>query len=302
MRIPTILAAACLMLVSCQQEEGCTDPAATNYDPNAVEDDGSCNYGNDPGNPGGGGNNTTTGCNSVTFDGYSYDVVQIGSQCWFAENLRSTIFSNGDPIPLDDGCEPTPNSYDLLAVSYGQGSCGCTESVPEFDACDESLSLQIFGRSYSNSAAIDARNLCPTGWKVPSREEFQSLVDFVADSLGGANQVSRALGSTSYWDTIGVSGPINVPPGENGLDLFGFDAVPAGARTYDWSEQLNPPNFQLAGKTAQFATSSMYYEEDPLGPNYLAIFNIGHLGGFAFDAHGSSGYLETASVRCIKDE
>ena len=58
-------------------------------------------------------------CVSPTMDGYSYDVVEIGDQCWFAENLRTTIYANGDVIPagLTDG-EWTSNNTGATAV-YG---------------------------------------------------------------------------------------------------------------------------------------------------------------------------------------
>ena len=39
---------------------------------------------------------TETFCYPVDFYGYTYDVVAIGEQCWFAENLRTTQYSNGD--------------------------------------------------------------------------------------------------------------------------------------------------------------------------------------------------------------
>ena len=35
-------------------------------------------------------------CASPTFDGHTYDVVQIGGQCWFSENLQTTVYANGD--------------------------------------------------------------------------------------------------------------------------------------------------------------------------------------------------------------
>ena len=36
---------------------------------------------------------------SVLFDSYWYETVLIGDQCWFAENLRTTVYANGDLIP-----------------------------------------------------------------------------------------------------------------------------------------------------------------------------------------------------------
>ena len=70
---------------------GCTDPEAGNYNPEAVIEDGSCVYG--PSECG--------GVSTVTYDGYTYDLVAIGDQCWFAENLRNEHYANGDAIPGD---------------------------------------------------------------------------------------------------------------------------------------------------------------------------------------------------------
>ena len=41
------------------------------------------------------------GVSTVTYDGYTYDLVAIGDQCWFAENLRNEHYANGDAIPGD---------------------------------------------------------------------------------------------------------------------------------------------------------------------------------------------------------
>ena len=35
------------------------------------------------------------------FDSYEYSTVQIGDQCWFAENLRTEHYTNGDAIPAN---------------------------------------------------------------------------------------------------------------------------------------------------------------------------------------------------------
>jgi len=68
---------------------GCMDPAATNSNPSAVVDDSSCLYGIAQ----------CGGASTGTFDGYTYSLVGIGTQCWFAENHRSDTYRNGDAIP-----------------------------------------------------------------------------------------------------------------------------------------------------------------------------------------------------------
>ena len=77
--------------------EGCTDPAYTEYDASANTDDGSCTTPvvegcTDPADMNFGcrkhgyGSCASYWCSSIEFDGYTYSVVEIGDQCWFAEN------------------------------------------------------------------------------------------------------------------------------------------------------------------------------------------------------------------------
>ena len=143
---------------------GCTDETAGNYSPEAVIEDGSCVYG--PLECG--------GASSVTFDGYTYDLVAIGDQCWFAENLRTEHYTNGDAIPanLTDGEWSSTNSG-AVAV-YGEDA-GCEDYSPDGDACDPSWSLNEYGRLYNWYAVDDARGLCPTGWHVPTDGEMDGF-------------------------------------------------------------------------------------------------------------------------------
>lgn len=122
MRIPTILAAFCLMLVSCQQEEGCTDTSAINFDFSAEVDDGSCEY-----------------VFPAFIDGYLYEVVTIGDQAWFAENLKTTVYANGDPIPFSLTDDEWVSTNEGATAVYGEGS-ECEHSSPDIDACEEAQS------------------------------------------------------------------------------------------------------------------------------------------------------------------
>ena len=71
----------------------------------------------------------------MAFDGYDYATVQIGGQCWFAENLRAVHYANGDAISagLSDS-QWNSASFGATAV-YGEDT-GCNSESPDFDACD----------------------------------------------------------------------------------------------------------------------------------------------------------------------
>ena len=144
-------------------EDNCEDPSASNFNDPA---NGECEYGN--------------GCESPSMDGHTYDVVEIGDQCWFAENLRTTVYGNGDAIPagLTEG-EWTSTTSGATAV-HGEGSSSCSNYSPDIDACDEEQSLTEYGRLYNWYAVDDARGLCPSGWHVPTDEEWTDLEDFIS--------------------------------------------------------------------------------------------------------------------------
>ena len=179
---------------------GCTDSAATNYSATATEEDGSCTYG--PVQCG--------GATSVTFNGHTYAVVAIGTQCWFAENLRSENYRNGDAIPgnLSDA-QWTSTSLGAQTV-YGEGT-----SPVYAGSSDEGANLATYGRLYNWYAVNDSRGICPLGFHVPSDGEWTVL----ENTLGGSSVAGTTLKATSpFWD---------------GTNSSGFSALPGGYRNAD---------------------------------------------------------------------
>ena len=172
---------------------GCTDATAMNYDPSATVDDGSCEF--DP-------MATTADCVSdVEFDNYTYPVVAIGGQCWFAENLRSTVYQDGTLI-LEEAASDFPNLSTPAQTSYNN-------STSTFNAQ---------GRHYNGHAAVstDHGGLCPSGWHVPTELEWMELESFLVAS-GTGKRMGQALKATSGW-----------AQGGNGNDTYGFNASGSG--------------------------------------------------------------------------
>ena len=137
-------------------------------------------------------------------DGQSYDVVKIGDLTWMAENLNFE-----------------------MAGSF----------CPEGD----SRNCKRLGRLYSWA---EARSVCPDGWRLPTKADFESLV--VATSKDAAQSPSQSL-AHSRDDNLGtVPSASNAIQNDhaglalkardgwfkkgNGLDALGFKALPAGYR------------------------------------------------------------------------
>ena len=240
---------------------GCTDPAYLEFNVEANTDDGSC------------ATLDTTGCAPVSMDGYSYGVVEIGDQCWFAENLRTTVYADGTAIPggLTDG-EWMSTTSGATAV-YGEDS-GCGNSSPDIDACDEAQSLAEYGRLYNWYAVDDARGLCPSGWHVPTDGEWTNL-DYYISSQGFNGTEGTSLKSTYGW--FG---------GGNGTDDFGFSALPGGFR------------FNLSGSFDSAGYFGYWWSSSPSGGDawYRYLF-------YANSAIVPDNYNPRIglSVRCLRD-
>jgi hypothetical protein len=104
---------------------------------------------------GGGGIVTNPGA-GVTFNGYTYSSIVLGNgQEWMAENLRTTTYANGDPIP-----NVTDNTQwqNLTTGAWAHYN-------------NDSQYENPYGKLYNWYAVDDSRNVCPTGWHVPSDAE-----------------------------------------------------------------------------------------------------------------------------------
>jgi uncharacterized protein (TIGR02145 family) len=156
----------------------------------------------------------------VNYHGYDYATVQIGEQCWFAENLRTSQYSNGDEVPnLPQGADWQ------AATNYGSGAWAYFSNDPE--------SGETFGKLYNWYVTVDERGICPIGWHVPENAEWGVLVDH----YGGSETAAIELKGDYSEDWYG-----------NGSS--GFNALPGGFR--DWGNSV----FFSQGISGDWWTSS----------------------------------------------
>ena len=211
-------------------------------------------------------------------DGQTYKTVTIGTQTWMAENLNYAYTG-------------VPYKYTYLDSSYTSDSTSwCYDNDPA--KCTK------YGRLYTWAAAMDSvgtwstngkgcgygkrctptypvRGVCPEGWHLPTKAEFETLFTAVC----GSSTAGRMLKSTSGWnDSKGQDG--------NGTDAYAFSALPAGYRDFYG-------NISLEGSRAYFWSST------ERNSNYAYIMLLFYYDDYAYLENYDKYY--GYSVRCLKD-
>jgi uncharacterized protein (TIGR02145 family) len=194
-------------------------------------------------------------------DGNVYDTVTIGTQVWMKENLKTTKYSNNDLIG-------TTTSATLNISS---------ETSPKYQWAYEGNERNVatYGRLYTWFAVTDNRNVCPTGWHVPSYEEWGTLTRY----FGGENVAGYKLKETgtTHWH-------------EGWADATNYEtdfiALPGGLRGNDGTfDQIGYTGYWWS--TTEFDATEAY--------NFAMYF----FNSMAVSLN--SNQREGFSVRCLKD-
>lgn len=219
-------------------------------------------------------------------EGNEYEIVEIGTQWWMAENLKVTKYNNGDLIGTTN-----PATLDLSDQDWGEGT-------PKYQwAYDgNEANVELYGRLYTWYAITDPRGVCPTGWHVPSRDEWIKLQDYLIaagynyDGTTTGNKIAKAMSSLTNWiasSTDGSAGNSDYPAKRNAT---GFRALPAGIR---WTDG----EFDGLGLSGNWFTSTNYYDDyDGIFWGFV-IFNT----SWGLGAGTCDHEPDALSVRCVKN-
>ncbi len=200
-------------------------------------------------------------------DGQTYDCVEIGTQTWMAENLNYNA-----------------------SESYCHG--------------DDEFWCDIFGRLYTWNSAMDGsstsnlnpsgvKGMCPTGWHLPSNEEWIMLENYLADNGynydgttgGGSLKIAKAMAATTSWNTSDSVGAIG-----NDLSLnnaSGFSGLAGGLRDYTNGSFVYNKTYAIFWTSTEFNGAQVYFKN--LACHYPDLFSNYF--------YKSSGFY----VRCVKD-
>ena len=206
-------------------------------------------------------------------DGQTYRTVIIGTQTWMAENLNYAY--TGVPYKYEN------DASDSISWCYGNDPAYCAKygrlytwaaAMDSVGAWTENSKGCGYGKACSPTYPV--QGVCPSGWHLPTEEEFRTLFTTVGgDSIAGA-----MLKTTSGWNRSGN--------GATGMDGYSFAALPSGYRENDGV-------YYAKGGYAYFWTSSVMI--DNYVHSVILIYNNDNAilnGHPMFSIH---------SVRCIKD-
>ena len=108
------------------------------------------------------------------YDGHDYDAVRIGTQCWLTENLRNTIDAQGHGINTYHAYNDDPDNKDKFGYLYSWYSAVGVEEGDNAADLASKMKIGADGQPY-------LQGICPTGWAVPSRNDFEILNNYVSD-------------------------------------------------------------------------------------------------------------------------
>ena len=218
-------------------------------------------------------------------DGQIYKIVKIGNQVWMAENLnyeteihhlryeREEYFGGGG----FDYDEPTSHCYgDLVSkcLKYGRlyswavAMNGNGEWIPKnSEKCSNKKTC---------SPTYPVQGICPVGWHLPTREEWDTLI-----SVAGGGKSGKSLKSSVEWYN-----------GKNGTDAYGFSALPAGMKII--YRHYGEAKFSVERRSTYFWSST---ELDSINAYGVYLFYYKNGADLVMDDKELGG-----SVRCIKND
>ena len=193
----------------------------------------------------------------VSHEGYDYNTVLIGEQCWFSENCRY--------LP---SVSPSSAFSETSPYYYVYGYEGST--VSEAKATDN---YETYGVLY-NWPAVMTEGICPSGWHIPTDGEFSELTDFLGEEGVAGGKAGGKMKEAGYdhWNS----------PNTGATNSSGWTGLPGGYR-YSGGFYYNGANGIWWSASESASESGSYSWERRLLNNGDTVYRYGssHYSGFS---------------------
>ena len=201
-------------------------------------------------------------------DGNVYHSVTIGTQVWMVENLKTTKYSDGASIN----------------IVTGSGGDVSTEACCWYDDLENNKAL--YGALY-NWDALNSGKLAPKGWHIPTKEEWNTLINYI----GGESFAGGALkeASTIHW----------ISPNIGATNSYGFSALPGGTKSLPTTRPAIHYSSGYEFVYSKMGESGLWWSCTSIDSNSAYLFNLQYNSTTISTIAGKKGLY--FSVRCIKD-
>ncbi len=239
--------------VSCQWDVTGSQPAQPN--PTATWNSSTCQWDvNDNPSPTSG-----YGPNIDDVDGNSYKTVYIGNQQWMAENLKVSKYNDGSDIPN--------------VTDWGNLTTGAWTYYNN-DAANNDKYGKLYNWYAVSPTTNGNKNICPTGWHVPTDAEWTVLTDYLGgESVAGGKM--KEVGTIS-WNS----------PNTDATNTSLFTGLPGGYRGVS-GNSVEIGNIGYWWSSTEYTSSLSWSRYLNNNDGNVFKYNVGMHDGF--------------SIRCLKD-
>jgi uncharacterized protein (TIGR02145 family) len=197
-------------------------------------------------------------------DGNIYNTIKIGDRLWMAENLKTTRYNDNASIAL-------VAESDLWAQLFTPGFCWYNNDL----TAHKSKNGALYNWFALDEAANGGKNICPTGWHVPTDAEWTEMISFIGDDKTAGGKLKEA--DTIHWQS----------PNSGASNESGFTALPGGGRYYEGT-------FNGAGRIGGWWSSTELFSWSARG---RFLYN-----NFSLVYRGSGSKNDGFSIRCLAND
>lgn len=157
-------------------------------------------------------------------DGNTYDWVKIGEQIWMADDLRTSRYSDGEPISKEVAGRKLVMLED--SVKCYLDPCDSNPVISE-EYCNAlpgyCYTYTAVTRQYYTGIGQKIKGICPDGWRLPTREDIEILSGHILSNYPSGSYQSSLM-AHFFWKVDPIKGD----------DFFGFSVIPNGDYYYDY--------------------------------------------------------------------
>ena len=203
---------------------------------------------------------STPGSGVTDVNGKTYKTIKIGKQEWMAENLDVTTYNDKTPIK--------ESKHDLEWMEHITQWLGFKEAV-----WHNRDGLIQYGKIYNGYVVESEKKVCPTGWHIPSKIEWETLIN----TVGGEQDAGTSLKQAGYqnWKKTNWSNAY-----DTATNSSGFTAI---------------PNVRVSDGMYVATISAWYWTSD------LTMISIDNESPFVGINDDKEHLTDAAAIRCIKN-